>query len=87
MKSKPLGKRVLISAEEMQEKTQGGIIIPDAAKQKVPRGYVIAVGPNVETVKVKDLVLYTQYSGNEIELDGVKYIIMSEDEILLVVGK
>lgn len=85
---KPIADRVIIKPAPAEEKTKGGIIIPDTAKEKPQRGEVIAVGPgkdgNLMTVHEGDIVLYGKYSGQEISHDGVDYIIMREDDILVV---
>jgi len=85
---KPIADRVIIKPAPAEEKTKGGIIIPDTAKEKPQRGEVIAVGPgkdgNMMTVTPGDLVLYGKYSGQEITFEGVDYLIMREDEILVV---
>ena len=82
---KPLADRVLIEAAPAEEKTASGIIIPDTAKEKPLQGKVIAVGPGKEdepmTVKEGDSVLYGQYSGTEIKLDGNTYLIMRESDV------
>jgi len=82
---KPLSDRVLIEAAPAETKTASGIIIPDTAKEKPLQGTVIAVGPGLKdepmTVKVNDKVLYGQYSGQEIKLDGKNYLIMKEADI------
>jgi chaperonin GroES len=82
---KPLADRVLIEAAPAETKTASGIIIPDTAKEKPLQGVVIAVGPGKVdepmTVKVNDKVLYGQYSGQEIKLDGKNYLIMKEADI------
>lgn len=82
---KPLADRVLIEAAPAEEKTASGIIIPDTAKEKPLRGKVIAVGPGKVdepmTLKEGDTVLYGQYSGTEIKLDGKAYLIMRESDI------
>ena len=82
---KPLADRVLIEAAPAETKTASGIIIPDTAKEKPLQGTVIAVGPGKKdepmTVKVDDKVLYGQYSGQEIKLDGKDYLIMKEADI------
>lgn len=82
---KPLADRVLIEAAPAEEKTASGIIIPDTAKEKPLRGKVIAAGPGKKdepmTLKVGDTVLYGQYSGTEIKLDGKAYLIMRESDI------
>jgi chaperonin GroES len=90
----PLGDRVLVRRLEADEKTKGGIILPDTAKEKPREGTVIAVGTgklldNGErakfTVKPKDRVLFSSYSGSEIKLEGEDYLILSEDEVLAVI--
>lgn len=85
---KPIADRVIIKPAPAEEKTKGGIIIPDTAKEKPQRGEVIAVGPgkdgNLMTVHEGDIVLYGKYSGQEISHEGVDYIIMREDDILVV---
>ena len=82
---KPLADRVLIEAAPAETKTASGIIIPDTAKEKPLQGTVIAVGPGKTdepmTVKVDDKVLFGQYSGQEIKLDGKNYLIMKEADI------
>ncbi len=91
---RPLNDRVLIKRLEEEEKTAGGIIIPDAAKEKPQRGEVVAVGngrmlENNERremcVKAGEKVLFSKYAGNEIKIDGEELIIMREDEILAVI--
>lgn len=85
---KPIGDRVIIKPASADEKTKGGIIIPDTAKEKPQRGQVVAVGPgkdgNLMTVQVGDTVLYGKYSGQEIHHEGNDYLIMREDDILVV---
>jgi chaperonin GroES len=86
---KPIADRVIIKPAPAEEKTKGGIIIPDTAKEKPQRGEVIAVGPgkdgNMMTVTAGDIVLYGKYSGQEISYEGVDYLIMKEDEILVII--
>ena len=86
---KPIADRVIIKPAPADEKTKGGLIIPDTAKEKPQRGEVIAVGPgkdgNLMTVQVGDLVLYGKYSGQEISYEGTDYLIMREDDILCVI--
>ena len=85
---KPLADRVLVEAAQAEEKTAGGIIIPDTAKEKPQRGKVIAVGNGKKdeplTVKVGDSVLYGKYSGTEITIEGKEYLIMRESDIFAV---
>lgn len=86
---RPLSDRVLIKPAEMEQKTASGIIIPDTAKEKPMRGEVVAVGPGKKdepmTVKVGDQVLYGKYSGTEIAIDGVDYLIMRENDIYAII--
>lgn len=86
---KPINDRVVIKPAPAEETTKGGIIIPDTAKEKPQRGEVIAVGPgkdgNLMTVQAGDVVLYGKYAGQEISFDGNDYIIMREDDILVVI--
>lgn len=85
---KPIADRVIIKPAPADEKTKGGIIIPDTAKEKPQRGEVVAVGPgkdgNMMSVAAGDIVLYGKYAGQEITFEGQDYIIMREDEILVV---
>lgn len=86
---KPLADRVLIEPATAEEKTAGGIIIPDTAKEKPMKGKVIAVGNGKKdepiTVKVGNNVLYGKYSGTEITIDGKEYLIMRESDIYAVI--
>jgi chaperonin GroES len=95
MKIRPLGDRVVIKRLQSEEKTKGGIIIPDTAKEKPIEGKVVAVGNGkvqkngkVRPLAVKegDRVLIGKYAGTEVQLDGVEHVILSEDEILAVMG-
>ena len=85
---KPINDRVIVKPAPAEEKTKGGIIIPDTAKEKPQRGEVIAVGPgkdgNLMTVTAGDIVLYGKYSGQELNHEGQDYLIMREDDILEV---
>ena len=96
MKLRPLDDRVVIKQSEAEEKTSGGIILPDAAKEKPQMGKVIALGPgklfddgkqSKMSVKKNDEVIYAKYIGNDIEIDGEKYIILRESDILGIVEK
>ncbi|MBP7238613.1 MAG: co-chaperone GroES [Saprospiraceae bacterium] len=90
MKLKPINDRIVIKPAPAEEKTKGGIIIPDTAKEKPQRGEVVAVGPGKEdikmTVKVGDVVLYGKYSGQELTYEGVDYLIMREDDVLVIIN-
>ncbi|ASZ14008.1 co-chaperone GroES [Chitinophaga pendula] len=86
---KPLADRVIVKPAAAEEKTAGGIIIPDTAKEKPQRGTVVAAGPGKKdepvTVAVGDTVLYGKYSGTEISIEGEDYLIMRESDILAIV--
>ena len=95
MNVRPLHDRVLVKRVDEKEVVKGGIIIPDTAKEKPMEGEVIAVGSGklmddgkraAMDVKAGDRILFGKYSGNEIKIDDVDYIIMREDEILAVLG-
>jgi len=96
MRVRPLNDRVLVVRIEEQEKTSGGIIIPDTAKEKPQEGKVVAVGPGKWDengkrisldVKKDDRVIFGKYTGNEITIEGVEHLIMREDDILGILGK
>lgn len=86
---KPLADRVLIEPAAAEEKTAGGIIIPDTAKEKPQRGKIVAVGNGTKdeplTVKVGDNVLYGKYAGTELSIEGHDYLIMKESDIFAIV--
>ncbi len=93
MNIRPLGDRVLVKRVSEQEKTKGGIVLPDTAKEKPQRGEVVAVGEGRLTddgkripmnVKVGDKVIFAKYAGTEIELDDEEYLLMSESDILAI---
>ncbi len=93
-KFKPLHDRVLVKAIEAEERTKGGIIIPDTAKEKPMQGKVVAVGPGGRDesgkllpmdVKVGDKVLYGKWSGTEVKIDGEEYLIIKESDILGII--
>ncbi len=85
---RPINDRVVVQPAVAEEKSSGGIIIPDTAKEKPQRGTIIAVGPGKKdhqmTVKVDDTVLYGKYAGQEITHEGQNYLIMKEDDILII---
>lgn len=94
MKIKPLGDRILIKPSPSEEKTKGGIYLPDTAKEKPVVGEVVAVGPGRKSddgkliapdLKVGDKVLYGKYSGTETTIDGQEYLIMRESDVFAVV--
>jgi chaperonin GroES len=86
---KPLADRVLVEPAAAEQKTAGGIIIPDTAKEKPQKGTIVAVGPGKKdepmTVKVGDTVLYGKYSGTEISIDGNNYLMMKESDIYAII--
>ncbi|MBE0644770.1 MAG: co-chaperone GroES [Bacteroidetes bacterium] len=95
MNLKPLADRVIVRALEAEEKTAGGLYIPDSAKEKPQQGEVVAVGPGrtgedgktiAMEVKVGDKVLYGKYSGTEVSVEGTDYLIMRENDIFAIVG-
>ena len=92
---KPLGDKVVVQLIEAEEKTSGGILLPDSAKKKPTEGKVVAVGNgrtldsgqrNALTVKVGDRVLFSKYGGNEVTVDGEDYTILDEDQIYAIVN-
>jgi chaperonin GroES len=93
MKIKPLSDRVVIEALEAEEKTSGGIYLPDTAKEKPQMGKIVAVGPGKTAdsgelikmeVKVGDKVLYGKYSGTDVTIDGKDYLIVRESDVLAI---
>lgn len=94
MKIRPLQDRILVKRVESEERTSGGIIIPDNAKEKPMEGEVVAVGNGKKLedgslakpdVKVGDKVLFSKYSGSEVKIDGIEHLVMREDDLLGVV--
>ena len=94
MKFRPLHDRVVVKRVAEEEKTKGGIIIPDTAKEKPMEGEVVAVGPGARDekgalvaldVKAGDRILFSKYSGTEVKIDGEEHLIMREDDILAIV--
>lgn len=90
MNIKPLADRVLVKPAPAEEKTAGGIIIPDTAKEKPLQGTVLATGNGTKdeemVLKAGDHVLYGKYSGTEVELEGEKYLIMRQNDVLAVLA-
>jgi len=93
---RPLEDRLVVKPSEPEERTAGGIVLPDTAKEKPQRGEVTAVGPGKlmdngkragMLVKVGDVVMYGKYSGTEVEIDGEKFVILRESDVLAVVEK
>ena len=94
MKFRPLHDRVVVKRVAEEEKSRGGIIIPDTAKEKPMEGEVVAVGPGARNdkgelvpmdVKAGDRILFGKYSGQEVKLDGEDYLLMKEDDVLAVI--
>jgi len=94
LKIKPLDDRIVIEQSEAEEKTAGGIVLPDTAKEKPQRGKVLAVGPGklldsgnrgTMSVKVGDEVFYGRYAGSDVEIDGAKYVVLRETDVLAVI--
>jgi chaperonin GroES len=95
MNLEPLGDKIIVQRLEAEDVTKGGIILPESAKEKPKQGKIIAVGPgktldsgekSTLTVKVGDVVLFTSYAGTEIKHEGTELLIMSEEDVLAVVG-
>ncbi len=95
MTLKPLNDRVLVKRLESEEKTAGGLYIPDTAKEKPSKGEIVAAGPGkvaedgkriAMEVKVGDAVLFNKYAGTEVKIDGTEYLVMREDDILAVIA-
>jgi chaperonin GroES len=96
MKLRPLDDRIVIKQSEAEEKTAGGIILPDTAKEKPQIGTVVAIGPGKVlddgtrakmSVKNKDEVIYAKYIGSDVEIDGDKYVILKESDVLGIVER
>ena len=94
MAVKPLDDRVLVKQSQAEEKTAGGIVLPDTAKEKPQRGKVLATGPGKlldsgergqMSVKVGDRVFYGKYAGSDVEIDGAKYVLLRESDVLAIV--
>ena len=85
---RPINDRVLVKPADAEETTKGGIIIPDTAKEKPQSGTVVAVGPGKDdinmSVKIDDTVLYGKYAGQEVSYNGEDFLIMKQDDILLI---
>ncbi len=93
MKMKPLGDKILVERLEAEEKTSGGIVLPDTAKEKPKEGVVIELGEGklLEDgtrakfqVKKKDRILFSSYAGTEVTVDGTEYMVMSEEDVLAI---
>lgn len=82
MNFKPLGERVLVERTEVENKTQSGIYIPDNAKEKPQTAKVVAVGSKIEDVKIGDVVVFEQYRGTEIKIDGKDYLVLNLENVI-----
>lgn len=91
MNIRPLADRIVVERLEEEEKTSGGIIIPDSAKEKPQRAKVLSVGPGARDengkctpvdVKIGDVVLFTKWGGNEVKIDGKEYLILKESDVI-----
>ncbi len=96
MAVKPLDDRILVKQSEAEEKTAGGIVLPDAAREKPQRGKVVATGPGTMLdsgkrgkmgLKKGDEVYYGKYTGTEVKIDGTEYVILKESDVLAVIEK
>jgi len=94
MKIKPLADRVVVRPLEAEEKTKGGLYVPDTAKERPQQGEIVAIGPGRVSdegkkipieVKVGDKILYGKYSGTEVTYDGIEYLIMRESDIFAII--
>ncbi len=85
MNFQPLGKRVLVERVDEASTTVSGIIIPDSAKEKPSQGKVVAIGDKVENIKCNDTVVFGKYTGNELTLDNVVYLIIETDDIFGII--
>ncbi len=87
MKVKPIGDRVLLTVEEVEEKTASGLFIPQTAQEKTQTGVVVEVGDDEDAIKVKkkDRVMYDKYAGTQVEIDGKDHLIISMSDIIAVI--
>lgn len=86
MKMKPLGKRIVVKALKQEQKTEGGIYLPEtASKEKPQQGEVTAVGDEFKEVKIGDKVVFAKYGGTEIKLEGEDYLVLGEDDVLGII--
>lgn len=85
MKFKPLKDRVFVSYAEEEERTKGGIYVPDTAKEKPQKGKVEAVGSEVKELKVGNVILFDKYSGSKVKIDEQEYLIVKEEDILGII--
>ena len=83
---KPTGKRILVTKKAVEQKSEGGIILPESAieESKETTGEIVAVGPKVEGMKVGDVVLYAEFAGTDVTLDGKDYLLMPDEDVLAI---
>ena len=95
MNLKPLGERLVVEPQEQQTTTASGLVLPETAKEKPQQGTIVAAGPGKKgddgeyaglEVSVGDVVMYAKYGGTEVKIDGKKYLIMKESDVLAIVG-
>ena len=86
MTIKPLGERVLVKMDKVEEKTAGGIFIPQTAQEKTQIAVVEAIGDEVKTVKVGQKILHDKYAGTSVKMDGEEYLILNIKDVLAIVG-
>ncbi|MDO8507063.1 MAG: co-chaperone GroES [bacterium] len=85
-KLKPLGYKVVVERTQAVEKTAGGIVIPDTAKEKPEQGKVVAVGKDVEEIKVGDVIVFGNFAATEIKVDGKEYLVVRQKEVLAIIS-
>ncbi len=86
MTIKPLGERVLVKMDKVEEKTAGGIFIPQTAQEKTQIAVVEAIGDDVKTVKVGQKILHDKYAGTQVKMDNEEYLILNIKDVLAIVG-
>ncbi|MBR1582517.1 MAG: co-chaperone GroES [Spirochaetales bacterium] len=86
MTIKPLGERVLVKMDKVEEKTAGGIFIPQTAQEKTQIAVVKAIGDEVKTVKVGQKILHDKYAGTSVKMDGEEYLILNIKDVLAIIG-
>ena len=86
MKIKPLGERVLVKMDKVEEKTAGGIFIPQTAQEKTQIAVVEAIGDDVKTIKVGQKILHDKYAGTSVKMDNEEYLILNIKDVLAIIG-
>lgn len=85
-KLKPLGHKIVVERTQAVDKTAGGIVIPDTAKEKPEQGKVVAVGKDVEEIKVGDVIIFGNFAATEVKVDGKEYLVVREKEVFAVIA-